>query len=58
MPKGVTVRLRLTQLCTSAERLAWAKANGCPWGIWNNPCGWAAKGGHLEVLQRARRICP
>jgi hypothetical protein len=27
-----TVRLQLEQLCTSAERVAWVKANGCPWG--------------------------
>jgi hypothetical protein len=31
LPQGVMVRLRLRDFCTSAERLAWAKANGCPW---------------------------
>jgi len=30
---GVTVRLRLEEFFTSVERLAWAKANGCPWGL-------------------------
>ena len=40
-------------------RLAWAKANGCPWGLlgWkprSNPCALAAEGGHQEVLQWAR----
>jgi len=32
LPKEVTVQLRLAEFCTSAERLAWARANGCPWG--------------------------
>ena len=32
LPKGVTVRLRLREFCTSADRLAWAKANGSHWG--------------------------
>jgi len=31
LPKGVRVWLRLMEFCTSVERLAWAKANGCPW---------------------------
>ena len=26
------MRLRLRAFCASAERLAGAKANGCPWG--------------------------
>ena len=60
MPKGVTVQLRLRAFCTSAERLAWAKANGCPWGVvggygLTNPCALAAEGGHLEALQWARQ---
>jgi len=47
------------EFCTSVERLAWAKASGCHWGVpgWGglyNPCALAAKGGHLEVLQWAR----
>ena len=30
---GITegVPLRVTEFCGSVERLAWAKANGCPW---------------------------
>jgi len=31
LPPGVTVRLQLREFCTSAERLARAKANGCSW---------------------------
>ena len=62
-PKGVRVQLRLKEFCTSAERLAWAKASGCPWydslGAARrsgslNPCALAAGGGLLEVLQWAR----
>ena len=52
LPKGVTVRLQLREFCTSAERLAWAKANGCRWDQWT--CQTAAEGGHLKVLQWAR----
>jgi hypothetical protein len=58
------VKLRLQEFCTSIERLTWAKANGCPWGVPNswaltNPCARAARGGHLEVLRWAReRHCP
>jgi len=29
VPRGVRVRLRLVEFRTSAERLAWARANGC-----------------------------
>ena len=65
LPTGVRVRLRLVEFCTSAERLAWARANGCPWGVsrfWNgsdNPCALAALGGHLEALRLAREHdCP
>ena len=32
LPKGVQVRFQLKEFGTSAERLAWAKANGCHWG--------------------------
>jgi hypothetical protein len=55
------VRLRLREFCTSAERLAWARANECHWGgllDWlqmRNPCVLAAAGGYLEALQRARQ---
>jgi len=64
LPNGVTVQLRLRDICTSVERLAWAKANGCHWGApdWfgsDNPCAHAAAGGHLQVLQWARaHHCP
>ena len=70
LPRGVRVRLQLREFCTSPERLAWAKANGCPWGgsgwrgcwiwpYWTNPCALAARGGHLEALQWARNHgCP
>ena len=62
LSKGVRVRLQLEGFCTSVERLAWAKANGCMWGeptydgwIWqNNPCALAAAGGRLAVLRWAR----
>jgi hypothetical protein len=33
LPTGVTGRLQLRLFCTSVVRLAWAKANGCPWGV-------------------------
>jgi len=50
LPKGVRVWLRLNDYCTSPERLAWAKASGCPWGKpvesgWTNACALAAHGG-------------
>jgi len=32
--------------------LQWARASGCPWDA--NTCAWAARGGHLDVLQWAR----
>jgi len=63
-PKRVRERLQLRDFCTSAERLAWARANGCPWSLsnrnwWTNPCALAAGGGHLEALQWARQHgCP
>jgi len=65
LPKWPVVRLQLAAFCTSAERLAWAKANGCPWGDdfnfeWYAPncCAHAAGGGHLEALQWARKQDP
>ena len=36
----------------STVRLAWAKANGCPWD--ERTCELAARGGHLVALQWAR----
>ena len=41
----------------SAEALAWAKANGCPWVA--RTCETAARGGHLVSLQWAwAQGCP
>jgi len=49
--------LRVTQFCGSIERLAWAKANGCPWI--EETCALTARGGHLDVLRWAREHhCP
>ena len=43
--------------CTSVERLAWAKANGCPWD--ELLCMFVAHGGRLAVLGWAREhYCP
>jgi len=51
------VRHELREFCTSVERLAWAKASGCPWVA--RTCSYAAGGGWLEVLQWARvHDCP
>jgi len=48
---------RLVRFCTSVERLAWAKNNGCPWD--EATCSIAARDGHLEVLKWAREYdCP
>ena len=54
---GRVVRLELSAFCTSAGRLAWAKAGGCRWN--ELTCGLAAQGGHLEALKWARELeCP
>ena len=51
------VPLELRDFVWSVRRLAWAKANGCPWD--ESTCHAVARGGHLEVLQWAReRHCP
>jgi hypothetical protein len=51
------VPLMVTEFCGSVERLAWAKANGCPWD--ERTCASAARGGFLEVLRWAREHhCP
>jgi len=61
--------LKLAEFCTSVDRLAWAKANGCPWSkkelnsrsgnFGRNVCALAARGGHLDVLKWARAHgCP
>jgi hypothetical protein len=48
---------RLTEFVGSIERLAWAKASGCPWVV--RTCALAAAGGRLDVLQWARAHgCP
>ena len=46
------VAFKLTQFCASVERLAWAKANDCPWLA--RTCAVAAVGGRAEVLRWAR----
>jgi hypothetical protein len=56
---GITegVPLMVAEFCGSVERLAWAKANGCPWD--EETCASAARGGFLEVLRWAREHrCP
>ena len=54
---GGVVRLELSEFCTSAGRLALAKASGCQWDGW--VCTLAAQGGHLEALRWAREHgCP
>ena len=56
-PRVWVVWHRLTEFCTSVERLAWAKASGCPWYAWT--CAGVALVGRLEVLQWARdQNCP
>jgi len=51
------VRHKFTDLCTSVERLAWAKASGCPWAA--RTCAFVAGGGRLELLRWAREHdCP
>jgi hypothetical protein len=61
---GITegVPLRVTEFCGSVERLAWAKASGCPWD--EMTCTYAARGGRIEALMWAREhdcpwdVCP
>jgi hypothetical protein len=48
---------RLVDFVGSIERLAWAKASGCPWVA--RTCALVARGGHLEVLRWVRENnCP
>jgi hypothetical protein len=48
---------RVIEFCGTVDRLAWAKANGCPWNEWT--CVLAARGGGIEVLKWARvHHCP
>jgi len=60
MERGRSVRMVwhwLSQFVGSVERLAWAKASGCPWT--SQTCELAARGGRLDVLQWAREHgCP
>jgi len=55
---GDAVRVfKLVHFLGSIERLAWAKANGCPWTV--DTCRYAALGGHLEALRWMRELgCP
>ena len=47
----------LREFCTSVERLAWAKASGCPWVA--RTCALPARDGYLHVLRWAREHgCP
>ena len=48
---------KLVDFLGSAERLAWAKANGCQWDA--HTCAYAALRGHLEALKWMREHgCP
>ena len=55
--EGGLLLLRVRDFVGSVERLAWAKARGCPWV--DRICAWAARHGHLKVLKWAwERRCP
>jgi len=55
--KSAGVPLKIDDFVWSVGRLAWAKANGCPWV--ERTCALAALDGHLEVLRWAREHgCP
>ena len=60
MPRGGAsggVPLKLSHFCGSVERLAWARANECPWVA--RSCACVAEGGRLDVLRLAREHdCP
>ena len=49
---GVRRVFKLVNFLGSAERLAWAKANNCPWG--STTCELAAREGNLVALQWMR----
>ena len=59
LPKGGTVWIRLRDFCSSAERIAWARPNGCWWGgptlsgSSMNPFDIAAASESLDVLRLA-----
>jgi hypothetical protein len=48
--EGGPLLLRVKDFVGSVERLAWAKARGCPWEN-TRICEYAAEDGHLEVLK-------
>jgi hypothetical protein len=49
--------LKVVDFVGSAQRLAWARHNGCPWVA--RTCAFAAEGGRVEVLRWAREHgCP
>ena len=51
------VPFKVKDFVGSVERLAFAEANGCPWG--ELTCASAAKGGYLDILRWARgHDCP
>ena len=53
----LVVTHRLAEIVGSVERLAWAKASGCPWIA--RTCALVARAGRLEVLQWAQaQSCP
>jgi hypothetical protein len=55
--RTVGVRLKLADFVGSAGRLAWAKANGCPWQA--RTCDIVATGGHARALLWAlEHHCP
>jgi hypothetical protein len=54
---GAARVFKLVDFLGTFERLAWAKANGCPWTA--QTCSLAALGGHLVALRWARANgCP
>jgi len=55
--KTAGVSLKLGEFVGSVGRLAWAKANGCPWV--EGTCALVAEGGQVDVLRWAREHeCP
>jgi hypothetical protein len=46
------VPLKLKEFCGSVQRLAWAKANDCPWVA--ATCAIASRIGHMDVLKWVR----
>ena len=53
----LVVTHEIMDFCTSVERLAWAKASGCPWVA--RTFAYVARHGRLDVLRWAREYkCP